>query len=120
MMFDYEPHQNPTESSAESTPSPQMDASTSAFLADGRTVDGPCLNEDIPPYHAPTPAPEGRVSQAQLVDAQLASAQLVSNTSARLPTVRGIFRQPSTVPRRGRRLPVTSRRAFMSCSVWHF
>jgi hypothetical protein len=83
MMFDNAPPQHPTESSAESHPSPQTDAITSAFLAAGREVDGPCLNEDIPPYHAPTPDPEGGVSPSQLVDAQLAGAQLVSHALVR-------------------------------------
>src|SRR5262249_26987851 len=72
-----------TGSAGEGESSPQQDANTSAFLTAGRKADGPCLNEDIPPYHAPTPDPEGRVSQAQLVEAQLAGAQLVSNALVR-------------------------------------
>src|SRR5437870_4096006 len=77
MIFDDESHHHPTESSAENAPSPQTDAITSAFLAEGREVDGPCLNQDIPPYHAPTPDPDERLSQAQLVGALLVSNALV-------------------------------------------
>src|SRR5215471_13844059 len=83
MTWNHEPPQNPMESSAEHRPPSQTDAITSAFLTAGRKVDGPCLNEDIPPYHAPTPDPEGGGSQAQLVEAQLAGAQLVSNALVR-------------------------------------
>src|SRR5215471_215316 len=83
MTWNHELPQNPMESSAEHRPPSQTDAITSAFLTAGRKVDGPCLNKDIPPYHAPTPDPEGRVSQSQLVDARLASAQLVSNALVR-------------------------------------
>jgi hypothetical protein len=54
-----------------------MDASTSAFLATGRKVDGPCLNAPIPPYHPPVPDPDGRLAQAQLAGAQLLSNALV-------------------------------------------
>ena len=74
-------HGSPDAPDAQDNASPEP--IPSPFFADGRTVDGPCLNEDIPLYHAPTPDPEGRVSQAQLVNAQLAGAQLVSNALVR-------------------------------------
>jgi hypothetical protein len=77
MTFDNASPQNPRESSAENKPSSQTDASTSAFLTSGREVDGPCLNEDIPPYHPPVPDPDGRLAQAQLVGALLVSNALV-------------------------------------------
>ena len=50
----------------------------SAFLAEERKVSDPCLmQEDLQPYHAPTPDPDGRLKTAQLAGAQLLSNALV-------------------------------------------
>src|SRR2546427_7695244 len=54
-----------------------MRLDTPAFLASGRKVDGPCLNDPILPYHPPVPDPDGRRAQAQLAGVQLVSNALV-------------------------------------------
>ena len=71
------PRETPPGSAGDNEPSPRTDASTSAFLTAGREVDGPCLNEDIPPYHPPVADPDGRLAQAQLVGALLVSNALI-------------------------------------------